>query len=403
MRRFLCFLLAFGLLSTSLHSEGTEEILHQLACRARESKSDSVLITRNGKVIFEYRADAYWQPIDALSISKSMTALAVSLLIDEGKLTSLDTPVYQFYPEWDQGMKRNITVRHLLSHTSGLQADPTLDEVYNSKNCIQLALCAELSTVPGTAFNYNNKAVNLLAGIVEKASGRSLSQYLALKLFTPMGIENVSWLTDPSGTEYAMAHMIITAPDLVKIGQMLENGGFYCGQQILSKASIQALTTPSHALEPFHGLLWWMDYYNVACWWDAELLQMYEMHGVNPCYVRILRQLNGRVMDMHGRTVTPRGSRFFSNEMVRLLGGPEHADAFVQEVRAKHLPIAKWEVGGLKSFSARGAMGQQLIVFPGQKVVAVRQVRGACDCEEQVDPFHDLGSLVEELIYRMGP
>ena len=200
-----------------------------------------------------------------------------------------------------------------------------------------------------------------------------------------------------------MAHMMMTAPDLIKIGEMLENEGFYCGKQLISKAWIKQITTPSHTLEPFHGLLWWMDYNNVSCWWDEELLRAYELHEVDPCFVAFLRSLNGRVMEMHGRTVTPRGANFFSDEMVNLMGGHQKVDAFIQQVREKHLPVAKWQVGSLKSFSARGNRGQQLIVFPGKKVVAVRQMRIAPSNEGQGDPFHDFGALVEELIYRMGP
>lgn len=87
-----------------------------------------------------------------------------------GKLTSIDEPVHAFFPEWRQGRKRDITVRMLMEHTSGLQNVPmTTLEIYPSPDFVQLALCAELDAEPGTTFAYNNKAVNLLAGIVERA------------------------------------------------------------------------------------------------------------------------------------------------------------------------------------------------------------------------------------------
>ena len=200
-----------------------EEVLYYLAQRCRESKSDAVLVTHQGRVIFEYRSDLYWEPIETMSITKSIVALAIGILIDEGKIRSINTPVYEFYPEWEQGHKRNITIHHLLNHTSGLQCDLCTDELYRSNDIIKIALCAELANVPGTHYFYNNKAVNLLSGIVKKASGMSLSEYLTVKLFTPLGIENVSWLCDSQGTDYAMSHLIMTAPDLVKIGQLLEN------------------------------------------------------------------------------------------------------------------------------------------------------------------------------------
>jgi len=390
-------------LTFSFAEGSVEEILQRLTCRCRDSQSDSVLVTQNGRVIFEYRSDPYWQPIDTSSITKSIVALAIGMLIDEERIASIDEPVYHFFPEWDQGRKRDITIRHLLNNTSGLQSGCTDEEIYRTSSIIQLALCAELTSTPGTCYFSNNKAINLLTGIVKRASGRSLSEYLAVKMFAPMGIDNVSWLSDPCGNEYAMSHMIITAPDLVKIGEMLVNGGLYCGRRIVSKCWIDLLTCPGQHIEPFCGMLWWMDYYNVECWWDDALLQQYGYAGISPQFVGALRSLNGRVMDMNGCVRTPWGSNFFNGETVDLLGGNECAESFMWQVRQQGYPVARWRAGSMKSFSARGYLGQQLIIFPGRKIVAVRQTRSRGVDDDQVDLFHDFGALVEELSYKMGP
>ena len=79
-----------------------------------------------------------------MSATKSIVSLAIGRLIDSGKITSLDQPVSDFYPEWKQGRKKLITVRHLLNHTSGIQNPPITTEIYASPDFVQLALAAEL-------------------------------------------------------------------------------------------------------------------------------------------------------------------------------------------------------------------------------------------------------------------
>lgn len=374
-----------------------ESVLERLTERSRESHSDSVLVLHRDKIIFQYSYSSCWLPLDTMSITKAMASLAIGLLIDEGKITSIDTPVYHFYPEWDQGNKRLITLRHLLAHTSGLQADPSNEEIYQAQNVIQLALCAELVSMPGSCYSYNNKAINLISGIVKKASGCSLSEYLSIRLFCPLGIENVSWLSDRSGNEYAMSHLTMTAPDLAKIGQLIANKGMWHGKRIISHRWIEQMCRTSHSHEPFYGLSWWMDYHSIECHWDDPLLQEYLEAGVSQQFIKQLRSLQGRVVCVDGRTTTPRGHQIFSQEVLSLLGGTENADRFYQQVKASQLPFARWKVGSLKTIVAKGYQGQQLIIFPDRHIVAVRQSRAGKDG----DPFQDFQALVEELSYRL--
>jgi hypothetical protein len=159
---------------------------------------------------------------------------------------------------------------------------------------------------------------------------------------------------------------------------------------------------PSQSCDPFSGLLWWLDYYNIECYWDDPLLHYYYCRGISPDYIQRLNSLNGRVIGIDGRTVTPRGCNFFSNELIYTLGGWEKASHFYEQISSMQLPIARWKVGKLRSYSARGYLGQQLIIFPGKKIVAVRLIRSRGRGEKDVDPFHDFGALVEQLAYRMG-
>lgn len=405
--QFFTFVLSVALFfsfgsSTPIQARTSEEILLCLAKRARESNTDALLVIHKGRAIFEYRSDPYWQSIDAMSMTKSIVALVIGCLIDEGAIPSIDTPVYHFYPEWEQGNKRLITIRHLLNHTSGLQADNSYDELYRTSDSVQLALCAELAQTPGKHFFYNNKATNLLSGIVEKASGFSLSEYTNQKLFLPLEIEDFSWQCDTAHHDYAMAHLAMTAPDLAKIGEVVAKKGMYRGQRIVSEKWIDQITMQGQSFNPFSAYLWWIDYHSVECYWDEPLLKTYKICGVSSDFIERLSALQGMLIPLPDRLYPPGSNIGFSRKFVECLGGENEAKNFYFQVKSKYVPVTCWKVSNPKSFSAIGMFGQQLLIFPAKDVIAVRQARIRSLEPGQQDPFGDFGALIEELILVQG-
>jgi CubicO group peptidase (beta-lactamase class C family) len=233
--------------------------LASLERRARDSESDAVVIYQDGVLIAEWYFGKPQGPIEAMSATKSVVNLAIGRLIDTGKLRSLDQPVSELFPEWRQGKKRDITIRQLMNHTSGLQNVPNTGvEIYPSPDFVKLALAAEVSDEPGSRFAYNNKAVNLLAAIVQVAAGVALDRYLREEVFAPMAITDFAWSPDPAGTPQVMAGFQVRARDLAKLGQMMLDGGTWQGRRIVSAAWIAESTRPSQALQPKCGLLWWL-------------------------------------------------------------------------------------------------------------------------------------------------
>jgi CubicO group peptidase (beta-lactamase class C family) len=232
--------------------------LERLRVRAKEADSDAVVIVKDGRLVADWDFGREHGPIEAMSATKSIVNLAIGRLIDRGKIKSLDQPVCEFYPEWKQGRKKLITVRHLLNHTSGLQSPLITREIYDSPDFVQFALAAEISDDPGTKFFYNNKAVNLLAGVVQKASGERMDRFIAKEIFEPLGIKEFGWSLDPSGNPQAMAGLQIRAIDLAKIGQMMLDEGSWKGRQVISKQWVRKSVEAGQPLEPTCGLLWWL-------------------------------------------------------------------------------------------------------------------------------------------------
>ena len=174
----------------------------------------SMLILRHGKLIYEnYFAgedvdDA--TPVgyvnhtiddlhDCRSISKSFTSACIGIAIKQGFIKSIDAPIFPYFREYANcfdSTKRKITIRNLLTMTSGLKWDETnYDDPKNSyfqmrasKNPVTFILSCKLTSKPGTIWNYSSGNTQLLGEIIWKATGERLDRYAGKNLFAPLGI-----------------------------------------------------------------------------------------------------------------------------------------------------------------------------------------------------------------------
>jgi CubicO group peptidase (beta-lactamase class C family) len=220
----------------------------------------------------------------------------IGRLVDEGKIKSLDQPVSDFYPEWKQGKKQLITIRHLLNHTSGLQNEPiTTIEIYPSPDFVKLALAAELTGAPGSEFRYNNKAVNLLAGIVEVAYGQRMDKYCAQEIFQPMGITEFDWTLDKAGNPHGMSGLKLTARDFAKFGQLIVNKGLWNGTRIVSEKWIEDSMAAGQPFEVSCGLLWWRVADTTTFEIDDAKFKELEAAHVDPAFLAQLTPLKNTV------------------------------------------------------------------------------------------------------------
>ena len=203
----------------------------------------SVAISRNGAIVYEHgygMADLEWNiPITpttvmgAASISKQFTAMSILLLAQSGKL-SLDDDLSKYVPDWADH-EHHVTLRHLLTHTSGLREGFTLLGVAGqsqSNEAMERMLARQhgMNTPAGTEFVYNNGAYNLLGSIVKRVSGQSLRDFAEANIFRALSMSHTQFrddaalLTSNRAAGYtADEHGVHANPEAVVVG----NSGLY--------------------------------------------------------------------------------------------------------------------------------------------------------------------------------
>lgn len=219
--------------------------------------ADTCLVIYKGKIVQERYYRSYRSPIMAMSSTKSVTGILVGMLIDDGKIKSIDEPVCSYVKEWCAGQKAKVTIRHLLSMTSGLPR--MFSEGVSSvgdKNPFVINL--PLATEPGTVWDYSNEGVQLLSPILDKAAGEPIQEYARKRLFEPLGMSGTSLHLDEKGHAWTYADMETTPRDFARLGLLMLNKGVWQGKRIVSESWVRQMTTPSQTLNPRYGLLWWL-------------------------------------------------------------------------------------------------------------------------------------------------
>ena len=356
-----CFLL---LMSGNLIAQDlNQHMMDSIIKLSENTNSNALLVYQKGKPVYKNYFGKPVEKIEAMSATKSVVSIAMGVLLDKKFIDSLDQAVYTIYPEWNQGNKKLITIRHLLEHTSGIQNVPNAgQEVEIAPDIVQLALCAELDDAPGSKYSYNNKSSNLLSGIIEKTSGLKLDKFLSKYVFDDMGIKDFAWRTDDKGNPYGMAGLLIYPEDLAKIGTLVLNRGMWNGQQLLSESWIKEMLTPSANHQNF-GYEWWLTYEIQYVAVDDAFLASIKDKTDEVTFL-LLQKLKGNYNRMQEIGVKAR--EIYSPEELKLVG------KVMQSV-----PPSNWRIenkGKIKNYSASGYLGQYLIIIPEKDLIIVRMI-----------------------------
>jgi CubicO group peptidase (beta-lactamase class C family) len=244
------------------------------------------------------------------SQSKPITAAALMMLVDDGKV-KLDDPVEKYLPQFrgqwlvaeqdkDHQLlkkpKQLMTVRHLLSHTSGMpfksaMEQPTLDHL-SLRDAVQSYAMTPLVSEPGTKYQYSNAGINTAGRIIEVVSGMRYEEFLQKRLFAPLGMKDTTFwpteeqlkrlakaykpnkaktgleettigqlqypLSDPKRQPMPAGGLFSTAGDVGRFCQMMLGGGVFQGKRLLSQAAVKEMTTRQTAegIKESYGLGW---------------------------------------------------------------------------------------------------------------------------------------------------
>ena len=231
------------------------------------------LIIKNDSIWYENYADGYGleSKTNSFSMAKSIVTLMLGKAIEDGHIKSLDQPVGDFFPKYAEGLAAQLTVGDLSSMASGLN----WDEHYSSPFSItarsyyhdsirELILGLDVVSTPGQVYEYKSGATELLAMVLEKATGRTLSEYLSTSFWQPLGMASDGlWQVDSeeSGLEKAYCCIGSNARDFGRFGMMINHQGAFKGTQILPTSFIDKITTPRFNASPQYGYGYWLANY----------------------------------------------------------------------------------------------------------------------------------------------
>lgn len=230
--------------------------------RAIADRSVGVMVLRGGLIAAEAYSPQWSQAksFQLASAAKSVVSVLVGIAIDQGFIKGVDQSAADFIPMWRDTPKAAITLRHMLTMTSGLDfAGLKVRNVEGDQFLINAA--APLQYAPGTHWAYATPIFHLLYHVVARATGQPFEAYAQKTLIEPLGMEHWSWLTNigrgPNGPVTNYYSALCSTRDLARFGLFALRGGVWRGRQLVSRAYMKAATSPSQSLNPAYGYLWW--------------------------------------------------------------------------------------------------------------------------------------------------
>ncbi|MBX3238939.1 MAG: serine hydrolase [Chitinophagaceae bacterium] len=258
-----------------LDDQYTQKIPDDLNSYLEKIRSAALLVIQDGKI----KVEKYWleyndsSVTNSFSIAKSITSLLTGIAIQEGKIASVNDPVGKYLPEFASGEKAKLKIVHLLTMSSGSNWDESYanplsvtTEAYYGSDLYKTATSVDIIKEPGTYHFYKSGDTQLLGLVLEKATGRSLSDYASEKLWRPLGAEHPAlWSTDKKGGyEKAYCCFNSNARDFARLGQLMLDSGRINGTPLIDSAyyarSITPCNIPDDTGTPcnYYGYQWWI-------------------------------------------------------------------------------------------------------------------------------------------------
>jgi CubicO group peptidase (beta-lactamase class C family) len=205
------------------------------------NKTGAALLAVKGKLVWEHYWDGFGPSsrFDVYSAGKAYAATAIGVLMDEGKL-KIDDPACLYLTEWSGDDRRKITIRHLLTMTSGLKLD--YEGFTATENPTAATLGWPLERPPGTAWSYEQATAHAVGLIVQRVTGQQPIVFLRQRILNPIGAVETDWLRSRQGDCLAWRSVLTSAREFALFGQLYLNEGRWNGRQLVSAEFIRQAT-----------------------------------------------------------------------------------------------------------------------------------------------------------------
>jgi len=319
-------------LPTSYAFDGETRNLHSLLGATHTA---ALFVLKRGQVRFEQYwltggRDVQWI---SMSVAKSFVSALVGIALSEGLIDSLQDPIDRYAPRLVGSAYAGVRIKDVLQMSSGARfnedySDPD-SEIFRLSAAMapggsldDFVASLEREVAPGTRCMYSSADTQALAMLIVGATGRSLTDYMQEKLYTPLGMESPGfWMTDSQGREMSYAGLLMTARDFAKLGELYRNGGNWGGRQLVPADyvadSVRADAphvqpggpiVSDHAFGPGYGYQWWLPagdlgefsaigVYNQYVYVDPARETVIVKLSANPAYGTSTREADNRDLE----------------------------------------------------------------------------------------------------------
>lgn len=236
----------------------------------KHAHTAAFVVIKKGKILHEQYWDGYNQlsKTNSFSMAKAVTVMLLGKAIEEGKIKDISEQFSSFYPEFNKKLFGNkLTLKNLAQMEAGLDWDEDYNnpflpnaKAYYGKNLIKTVFSRKFKEEPGTKYQYQSGATQLLGFAVKEAVQQTLASYLSEKFWIPMGMEqNAEWSVDNHGMEKTYCCIHSNARDFAKLGQLFLDNGKADDKQILNPDFIEQMRAPTENSKEIYGMGLWIN------------------------------------------------------------------------------------------------------------------------------------------------
>ncbi|MEM6851617.1 MAG: serine hydrolase [Pseudomonadota bacterium] len=239
-----------------------------------ETHIDSFLVQHCDVLVAEqyYNGYAADKRHDLQSATKTFTASLIGIALHEGVLSDIDQPLSEILPDYANlltGEKSPITLRHLLTMTSGLKwvdfgPERSFDRVDAAPDSVAYILSEPMVSAPGETFFYNTGSSHLLSGVISARTGMAASAYAEEKLFGPLGVSDFTWEAHTDGRSQGGWKLFVRPRDMVKFGRLYLDGGVLGDARLMDAGFVDEATRQQNPASETSG-------YGYQMWIESDL------------------------------------------------------------------------------------------------------------------------------------